>query len=72
MLLLLVDYLEENKLPPEILKEVLEKYLLVLRQYLNSEDIEKQDIEYLLGKDLEDTIKPFVNLLDYFHTLKRK
>lgn len=72
MLLLLLDYLEENKMPPEILKQTLEKYLLVLNQYLKSEDIEKQDIEYILGKDIEDTIKPFVNLLDYSITIKRK
>lgn len=72
MLLLLLDYLEENKMNPEILREALEKYLTVVNQYLKTEDIEKQDVEYILGKDIEDTIKPFVNLLDYSITIKRK
>jgi hypothetical protein len=69
---LLEDVLKDHKIPPDLLKISLESYLKTLNQYLNSPDIEKKEVEFILGKELGDVVESFAHLLDYSIRIKKK
>jgi hypothetical protein len=62
---LLKDVLKDHEIPPELLKISLETYLITLNQYLNSPEVEKKEVEFILGRELEDVVESFTHLLDY-------
>jgi hypothetical protein len=69
---LLIDALEDHRISPNILKDALENYLTTLNQYLDSPDIEKQEVDVILGREFESVIKSFKHLLDFSKTIKKQ
>ena len=56
----------------ERISKSLEKYLATLEMYLEMDEIKKQEIDIILGKEFKQTVSAFANLLDYSLILKEK